>query len=128
MTGFYYVPQEPHIFGVDFFFSNATVGHIEHISAALKTQVSYTDLHCANWIIYSDEHGVTATAMHEPHFIDPSIILLLVHLVANETARCVSLYNQTMGTNIVKEGIEFYCRNVTAEDAFGSANTHQTWP
>ncbi|GGZ90514.1 hypothetical protein [Novosphingobium arvoryzae] len=128
MTDFKYAPQVPYIFGIDFFFSNASVGHIRNLSPSLKTLIAYTDLHCATWKIYSDEYGVTATAMHEPHFIDPSIILLLVDLVAMETTRCVSLYNQTTGTHIEMDGIEFYCRNMTAEDAFGSANTHQIWP
>jgi hypothetical protein len=128
MTDFNDASQNPHIFGIDFFFSNATVEHVQNVSSALKTRVAYTDLHCANWNIYSDEHGVTATAMHETHDIEPSIILLLVHLVTNEAANCVSFYNQATGTNITLDGIEFYCRNVTAEDAFGSANVHQIWP
>jgi hypothetical protein len=128
MTDFYDASQNPHIFGIDFFFWNAAVDHVRNISSALKTRVGYTDLHYANWNIYSDEHGVTATAMHETLYIDPSIILLLVHLVSIEANNCVSLYNQAAGTDITFDGIEFYCRNVTAEDAFGSANAHQIWP
>lgn len=128
MTGLHNASQSPHIFGIDFFFSNAKLWQIQNISSALKMRITYTDLHCAQWQFNSDEYGITATAMHEAHYIDPSIIILLVHLVKIEAARCVSFYNQVTGTNITLDGIEFYCCNVTAEDAFGSANVHQIWP
>ena len=125
MTFFNNKKQEPKIFGIDFFFWNASVEQIENISAALKVMISYTDLQCASWKIYSDEWGVVATAMHEPHCIEPSTIPPLLDLAINEAKNCVSLYNQAMSTNIMLDGIEFYCHKVNEDSLFGSSKPPQ---